>query len=419
MRMQLAGWCVLLAVGSTLAADKPKKKEKPTTPPPVVEEFARPTEASNNSAPPSNTERGTLSGAGIGSVAGAIIGEATGNPKTGAVVGPIGGGVVGSLVGADADKPAQKGFTVTKPVGVWEREVKVGETKHSLRLTVTGDRLRLRVETEYGVARLDADYSINKESVLFGVIDTFEVTQAKSPDPSALSNLSGQPFAVRFRVDGDELTLKEFKGLGIGKGDSSEKAFAEEVAAVCGRYTLQKTAAEPMKRQAELLNQSETHGLPGVHTPPRPVTPPGHLTPSRIHGGILKADPPKEEAKDSKTLVLPPLKKGETPTCDVPSDAEVLRVFHERREKEVGKLAEKDVVIVKNQVTDKIDPFRFYPLVGMANLHRCTWECGVYYEVGGRKKVEVITLNKDHLHLYVGENPDAQRESVLEMTKWK
>jgi hypothetical protein len=36
-----------------------------------------------------------------------------------------------------------------------------------------------------------------------------------------------------------------------------------------------------------------------------------------------------------------------------------------------------------------------------------------------KPKVEVIYIDKDHLHLYVGENPDQQRDTLIEMTKWR
>ena len=38
-----------------------------------------------------------------------------------------------------------------------------------------------------------------------------------------------------------------------------------------------------------------------------------------------------------------------------------------------------DIVIVKNRLVDKIDPPRFFPLVGPAQLHHCHWECVIYY----------------------------------------
>ena len=35
-----------------------------------------------------------------------------------------------------------------------------------------------------------------------------------------------------------------------------------------------------------------------------------------------------------------------------------------------------------------------------------------------KPKVQVMYIDKDHLHLYVGPNPDMQRDTLLEMTKW-
>jgi hypothetical protein len=35
-----------------------------------------------------------------------------------------------------------------------------------------------------------------------------------------------------------------------------------------------------------------------------------------------------------------------------------------------------------------------------------------------KPRVKVVYIDKDHLHLYVGPNPDMQRDITLEMTKW-
>jgi hypothetical protein len=142
-----------------------------------------------------------------------------------------------------------------------------------------------------------------------------------------------------------------------------------------------------------------------------------------------------QHTNDHKTPILPPIRAGfPVPRCeDAPSDAEVMRVFNERQVRGVPYLYEEfqdDLTIVKNLVVDKVDPPRFFPLVGMAQLHHCHWECGVYYNdlkqssypypsYIRKPKVEVIQIDKDHLHLYVGENPDTQRETLLEMTKWR
>ena len=88
-----------------------------------------------------------------------------------------------------------------------------------------------------------------------------------------------------------------------------------------------------------------------------------------------------------------------------------------------------DIVVVKNRVVDKIDPPRFFPLVGWANLHHCHWECAVYYTETvqsaepypvyiKKPRVKVVYIDKDHLHLNVGPNPDQQRDTLIEMTKY-
>lgn len=140
-----------------------------------------------------------------------------------------------------------------------------------------------------------------------------------------------------------------------------------------------------------------------------------------------------QHKNDHRTPVLPPVRDGyPEPLCeDPPSDREVLRslpkgirgvpyVYEEFRD---------DIVIVKNRIVDKIDPPRFFPLVGMARLHHCHWECAVYYTETiqsaypfptylKKQKTQVVMIDKDHLHLYVGQNPDMQREMLLEMTKY-
>ena len=140
-----------------------------------------------------------------------------------------------------------------------------------------------------------------------------------------------------------------------------------------------------------------------------------------------------QHKNDYRTPLLPPIRDGvPEPKCeDPPSDREVLRslpkqirgvpyVYEEFRD---------NITIAKNRIIDKIDPPRFFPLIGMAQLHHCHWECGVYYNETIQSsypfptfvthaKVQVVYIDKDHLHLYVGPNTDTQRDVLLEMTKW-
>jgi hypothetical protein len=65
----------------------------------------------------------------------------------------------------------------------------------------------------------------------------------------------------------------------------------------------------------------------------------------------------------------------------------------------------------------------------MAQLHHCHWECVIQYEETvqssypfptyvKKPRTQVIYIDKDHLHLYVGPNPDMQKKIGVEMTKY-
>lgn len=140
-----------------------------------------------------------------------------------------------------------------------------------------------------------------------------------------------------------------------------------------------------------------------------------------------------QHTNDYRTPIMPPIRDGfPPPLCeDPPSDREILRAMP-RVIRGVPYVIEEfrdGVRIVKNRLVDQIDPPRFYPLVGMAQLHHCHWECVVYYTETvqssypfptfvRKERVQVIYIDKDHLHLYVGPNPEMQRRTLNEMTKY-
>ena len=136
---------------------------------------------------------------------------------------------------------------------------------------------------------------------------------------------------------------------------------------------------------------------------------------------------------DGRVPVMPPIRDGfPPPICeDAPGDAEVLRAMPRvpRGVPYVYETFRDDIVIVKNRLVDKIDPPRFFPLVGPAQLHHCHWECVIYYNelvqsdypfpVYVRKpRVQVIYIDKDHLHLFVGSDPETQRTVTQDLTKY-
>ena len=137
-----------------------------------------------------------------------------------------------------------------------------------------------------------------------------------------------------------------------------------------------------------------------------------------------------QHKNDYRTTVMPPIKDGfPAPICeDPPSEQEVLRamprvtrgipfVYEEFRD---------DIQIVTERLVDRIDPPRFFPLVGPAQLHHCHWKCTIYfretiqtsYPYPFKKvtnRVEVVYIDKDHLHLFVGPNPQTQNEVTRDL----
>jgi hypothetical protein len=130
-----------------------------------------------------------------------------------------------------------------------------------------------------------------------------------------------------------------------------------------------------------------------------------------------------QHPNDFRTPIMPPLRDGfPAPICeDPPTDQEVLRTMP-RMARGVPFVYEEfrdDIEIVPERLVDKIDPPRFYPLVGPAQLHHCHWKCTIYYKdtrLGSqpyaykivKDRVQVVYIDKDHLHVWVGPNPNAQ-----------
>lgn len=122
---------------------------------------------------------------------------------------------------------------------------------------------------------------------------------------------------------------------------------------------------------------------------------------------------------DFRTPILPPIKAGTPPPLceDPPDEAAVLRAMpHIKRG--VPYFCEEfrdNIQVTSERLVDKIDPVRFYPLVGLAQLHHCHWKSTIYFtetiESGypfpfrvKKPRVEVVYMDKDHLHLYADED---------------
>ena len=136
---------------------------------------------------------------------------------------------------------------------------------------------------------------------------------------------------------------------------------------------------------------------------------------------------------DFRTPIMPPIREGfPPPVCeDAPTDREVLRAMP-RVARGVPYMYEEfrdDIKIVSERIVDKIDPPRFFPLVGLAQLHHCHWKCTIYYtetiQSDGpfpvklkKRRIQVMYIDKDHLHQFVGVDPDVQKGITREHTDY-
>ena len=132
---------------------------------------------------------------------------------------------------------------------------------------------------------------------------------------------------------------------------------------------------------------------------------------------------------DHRTTVMPPIPPGHRPLCEDPPDkAEILRTMP-RVTRGVPYIYEEfrdDIEITVEKLVDHVDPPRFYPLIGPAQLHHCHWKCTVFFTEtieysypfpfrAKRRRAEVVYIDKDHLHqVIVG--TDAQQSVTRDMT---
>lgn len=134
--------------------------------------------------------------------------------------------------------------------------------------------------------------------------------------------------------------------------------------------------------------------------------------------------------RDHQTPIMPPIPEGfAPPLCeDPPDDAMILRAMPRviRGTPYILEEFRDDIEIVVERLVDHIDPPRFFPLIGPAQLHHCHYKCTIFYtetiESGypfpfrcKRPRVEVIYVDKDHLHVYGGHNQAAVRSVARDL----
>jgi hypothetical protein len=117
---------------------------------------------------------------------------------------------------------------------------------------------------------------------------------------------------------------------------------------------------------------------------------------------------------DFRSVILPAIKPGTpNPACEeTPAEASILRALTPVTRGVPGLYEEfrEDLEIVTEKIVDRIDPPRFYPLVGWAQLHHCHFRATVFYTevinltyplpcTTRRTRCETVSIDRDHLHL--------------------
>ncbi len=130
----------------------------------------------------------------------------------------------------------------------------------------------------------------------------------------------------------------------------------------------------------------------------------------------------EKERYDRVPILGPITSGGSAVALDPPSDDEIIRTLERSHPVEGGlpflhETQRSNVKIVKKLIADYVDPPRFYPLVGPAQLHHAHYKCTVYFEETKRfgwpiphtnhdaESIEVIYIDHNHLHIVGNVDP--------------
>jgi len=157
----------------------------------------------------------------------------------------------------------------------------------------------------------------------------------------------------------------------------------------------------------------------------------GFLTPIPIQPWVpTYIEERLRDKSDFNTPILPPIPPGYRPLCEDPPDrATILRAMP-RVTRGIPWIYEEfrdDIDFTIERLVDRIDPPRFYPLVGPAQLHHCHYKCIVYFTETVqsdypfpfrivKRRSETVYIDRDHLHL-VACTPEQQQSLTRDLTE--
>jgi hypothetical protein len=113
---------------------------------------------------------------------------------------------------------------------------------------------------------------------------------------------------------------------------------------------------------------------------------------------------------------------GPVVALDAPSDDEVMRALERARPIEGGfpllhEVQRNNVRIVKQKIADYVDPPRFVPTIGPAQLHHAHYKCTIYfseithvgwpvpYTMHDEEAIEVVYIDHNHFHMVGNVDP--------------
>ena len=176
-------------------------------------------------------------GLGLGRLTLGAADAAPGDKKTGAVQSAPAGTGLGATAGKDTpaqnvvepskanDVPAGSGndLIVRRPLGSFTRELpaygKVTATFTENRIHVLAT---IRIEKATFTLTADADYTLNRESMVYGIITGIDLSgggfseEEAATVASCLTAVNDTPFSFRIRVEDDAIMIKDIKWGGIG-----------------------------------------------------------------------------------------------------------------------------------------------------------------------------------------------------------
>jgi RNA polymerase sigma factor (sigma-70 family) len=144
-----------------------------------------------------------------------------------------------------AGKEEAKAPEAPRPIGVWERTVPTKEgTSVTLTIRIDAHRVSLTQTTAAGgkamKATLEGDYSVSRDYVLYGFVTGLDVADGVDAEEAAnfQAKILDQPFAVRYRLDGNSLTIRDIKVGGVAENER------EGLQVLAGRYKKKLPAKE-------------------------------------------------------------------------------------------------------------------------------------------------------------------------------